>query len=137
MTHEAGGGSRIDAERYLTGEVELVVEVASSSASHDLHKKKDCYVRHGVREYLVVIVHAENVVWFERDASGYTPLHPDRRGVLRSRVFPGLWLDTRALLRRDVSGMHAVLESGLASPAHARFVDNLAKKLRRARKRGR
>ena len=44
---------------------------------------------------------------------------------MRSEVFPGLWLDPRALLTQDWPRLLAVLGQGLASPEHAAFVARL------------
>ena len=123
---ECGGRSRIDEDGYIKGGVELAAEVAASSASHDLHQKKSVYQRHACLEYLVVVVYEEQVHWFVLDAGEYVALAPDASGLLRSRVFPGLWLDPRALLKGDAAGMLAVLRQGLATPEHAAFVKSLA-----------
>ena len=48
-----GGHALIDADGYIEGAPELVAEVASSSASYDLHAKLRVYRRNGVREYIV------------------------------------------------------------------------------------
>ena len=64
--------------------------------------------------------------WFALEAGEYAALAPDAGGVLRSRVFPGLWLDSRSLLKGDAAGMLAVLRQGLATPEHAAFVSSLA-----------
>jgi len=53
---------------------------------------------------------------------------PDADGILRSEVFPGLWLDPAAFLKRDGRRLLAVLRQGLASPEHAAFVAKLAAK---------
>ena len=50
----------------------------------------------------------------------------DEDGTLRSRAFPGLWLDPAALLAGDIAAVLATLERGLASPEHAAFVAELA-----------
>ncbi|MBV8608887.1 MAG: hypothetical protein JO034_15690, partial [Singulisphaera sp.] len=47
-------------------------------------------------------------------------------GVHRSEVFPGLWLDARALFAEDLDPLFATLEVGLASSDHAAFVAGLA-----------
>lgn len=44
----AGGNSWIDGDGYLQGAPELIVEIAASSTSYDLHQKKAVYARHGV-----------------------------------------------------------------------------------------
>ena len=50
---KAGGQTRDSADDYVEGAPELVAEIASSSASYDLHEKKRAYRRNCVREYLV------------------------------------------------------------------------------------
>ena len=46
-------------------------------------------------------------------------------GVIRSFVFPGLWIDCDALLEKDGPRMLATLQQGLATPVHAAFVESL------------
>jgi Uma2 family endonuclease len=50
---ECGGQVRISPDDYLDSAPELVVEVASSSASYDLETKWNVYRRNGVLEYVV------------------------------------------------------------------------------------
>ena len=52
----------------------------------------------------------------------YRPLPQDKHGVVRSRVFPGLWLDTKALLAGNAAGVLATLQRGLKSAEHGVFV---------------
>src|SRR5438093_6917044 len=47
-----GGQSRVDEHDYLVGAPELVVEIAASGESIDLHAKLRAYRRNGVKEYL-------------------------------------------------------------------------------------
>ena len=49
----AGGHARISHDDYLEGSPELIVAVAASSASYDLHVKREAYQRNGVQEYVV------------------------------------------------------------------------------------
>ena len=51
IEEEAGGQSCVSDDGYLEGAPELVVEVAASSASVDMHDKLRVYRRNGVREY--------------------------------------------------------------------------------------
>src|SRR5262245_13685207 len=120
-----GGQARIDEEDYVAGGPELVAEVAASSASYDLHAKLNVYRRSGVREYLVWRVRDGAVDWFVLREGRYEPLAPGAEGITRSEVFPGLWLDTFALVRGDPAGVIRVLEQGLASEEHAAFVAHL------------
>jgi Uma2 family endonuclease len=123
-----GGRSWEDDEGYLTGAPELVAEIAASSESYDLHQKFQVYRRHGVREYVVWRVLNKAIDWFILRGGNYQPLAPDATGLLKSLVFPGLWLDAPALLRGDLAAAVAAANRGLASPEHAEFVSQLDKR---------
>jgi Uma2 family endonuclease len=123
-----GGQSRVDEDGYLDGSPELVVEVAASSASNDLNKKKRVYARNGVPEYIVFQTYERRATWFVLREQGYEALTPDENGILRSEVFPGLWLDANAFWAGDMAKVLAVLQEGLASPEHAEFVAKLQEK---------
>jgi Uma2 family endonuclease len=120
-----GGQSRIDEDDYLAGPPELVAEVASSSASYDLHEKLHLYRLQGVREYVVWRVRDRAIDWFRLAEGQYVPLAKDSAGILKSSVFPGLWLDVEAMLQGDMARVLAVLQDGLRSPEHASFVQSL------------
>jgi Uma2 family endonuclease len=124
----AGGCSRISADDYVEGAPELIVEIASSSASHDMHDKLRVYCRNQVQEYLVWQVYDRRVDWLAWHEGEYVPLPADATGVVRSQVLPGLWLDVAALLEGNLSRVLAVLQKGLATPEHAAFVERLAEK---------
>jgi hypothetical protein len=70
----------------------------------------------------------QEVFWFIRRRGKFKELAPGPDGIIRSEIFPGLWLDPAALFRRDRKRMLAVLHQGLASPEHAAFVKKLAAK---------
>ncbi len=110
-----GGQTKDTEDDYLTGAPELVAEVASSSAAVDMNQKKRAYLRNGVREYLVWLTREDRIVWWSLKDSDYQPLAADERGVIRSEVFPGLWLDARALLAGDMANVLDVLRQGLDS----------------------
>lgn len=121
-----GGQSTVGPDGYLEGAPELAAEVASSSVSYDLHVKLPIYREHGVREYVVWRVMDEAVDWFALRGDHYESLAAGADGVLRSEVFPGLWLDPGALIAGDGPRLVAALQEGLASPEHAAFVERLA-----------
>ena len=125
IEEEAGGQSRIGDDGYVEGAPELIVEVAASSASIDMHDKLRVYRRNGVREYVVWRTSEQRIDWLALSDGDYRPLSPDDDGVIRSRVFPGLRLDAGALLRGDLAGALAVLQEGIGSEEHGRFVDRL------------
>jgi len=120
-----GGRSVITKDDYLEGAPELIVEVAASSASYDLYDKRRAYARNGVPEYLVLQTYEKQVGWFILRESGYESLPSDEKGVLRSEIFPGLWLQPAALWSGNPAAMLAVLQEGLASPEHTAFVEQL------------
>jgi Uma2 family endonuclease len=121
----SGGQTGLSEAGYMTGPPELIVEVASSSASIDLHTKRRDYERAGVLEYVVVVLHQGIIRWFVWQSGTYQDMTADTDGIFRSRVFPGLWMHADALLRLDGTQVMAVLQQGLATPAHAAFVQQL------------
>ncbi len=122
----AGGKSRISTDDYIEGAPELIVEIASSSVSYDLHDKLRAYRRNGVQEYLVWRVNDGAVDWFELHEGRYAALPADAAGIVRSRAFPGLWLAVAALLDGGLAEVLRILQTGLASAEHAAFVARLA-----------
>jgi Uma2 family endonuclease len=125
LESEHGGRSYVTEDDYLAGPPELIVEIAASSAAYDLHVKRRVYARSGVQEYLAVQMYEQRVDWFILREGVYETLTPDANGVLRSEVFPGLWLQPTALWSGDLAAMLAVLQDGLASPEHAAFLKRL------------
>jgi Uma2 family endonuclease len=118
-----GGQTRISTDDYIEGAPELVVEMVGSSSAYDLHQKKGAYRRNGVREYLAWIAGEQRLVWWELRDGEYHEILPQADALLKSGVFPGLWLDAQALLRGDKKIVLATLRKGLDSPEHAAFLD--------------
>lgn len=116
-----GGQARISEDDYIEGAPELAVEVAASSAAYDLHDKKRAYRRNGVREYLVWRVNDNELDWFSLEAGEYNRLQPDREGIIRSQVFPGLWLAVPSLLSGAMTEVLAALQQGLDSKEYQAF----------------
>src|SRR5437868_7931576 len=73
---EYGGQTRFDEEGWLVGTPDLIVEVASSSESYDLHEKRADYERYGVREYIVYAARQRQVYWWVRRGERYAALKP-------------------------------------------------------------
>ena len=120
-----GGQVRISDDGIIEGAPELVAEVASSSVSYDLHAKLHVYRRNGVCEYIVWRVLEQEIDWFVLRDGQYERMPRDAQGLVRSEVFPGLWLDPAALLRGDLATVLAIVQQGLASPEHNAFVARL------------
>jgi Uma2 family endonuclease len=124
---EHGGRVHIGERGYIEGAPELVGEVTSSSTSYDLGKKLNAYRRNGVREYVVWRALDRQIDWYLQRDERFELLSPSSDGILRSSVFPGLWLDPAALIRGDVYAVLAVVQQGLNSTEHAEFVTQLAR----------
>lgn len=120
-----GGRSFVGPDDYLVGAPELIIEVASTSANYDMHVKKRVYARNGVQEYLVFLTHDQTVHWFALEEGEYVELAVAVDGILRSRVFPGLWLQPTAFWATDLPALLATLQQGITSPEHAAFVKKL------------
>ncbi|NLY01121.1 MAG: Uma2 family endonuclease [Rhodopirellula sp.] len=123
---DRGGQMRFTEDDYLEGAAEWAGEVATSTESYDLHSKKRDYERAGVREYVVVAARQEEVFWFVLRDGHFMEKTLDEDGCYRSSVFPGLWLDPVALLRLDSKRLLEVLQRGLATDEHSRFVRQLS-----------
>jgi len=119
------GGQSADRDDYIVGAPELVAEITASTASYDVHDKLRAYRRNGVCEYVVWRVWDGEFDWFVLRQGTYVPLEPASGGVYHSEIFPGLWLDTAALLAGDLARAIAVVQQGLASSEHADFVARL------------
>ena len=128
-----GGQSRIVKHGYLEGAAELMAEISASSASYDLHDKRNAYRRNKVLEYVVWRVVDQAIDWFVWRERHCRRLSPDANGWYKSEVFPGLWLDPAALLAGDMAKVLAVLQQGLSSPEHAAFVAKLESVRRQAK----
>ena len=77
-----------------------------------------------MQEYLVWRVLDQQFDWFKLQDGEYTMLQPDEDGIIRSRVFPGLWLQVSALLA-GLAEVLTTLQTGIALPEHDRFVQQL------------
>jgi Uma2 family endonuclease len=121
--HEAvGGQSQTDTDDFLKGAPELIVEVAASSASYDLHEKLRVYRRNGVQEYLVLLAYEQETRWFQLVEGEYHLMPPDQDGILRSRMFPGLHFHSDLFWADDLAGLLKILQNGVASSDHQDFV---------------
>lgn len=119
---ERSGREQFDKKGYLIHPPELIVEIAASSVSIDSHKKRDAYRDAGVPEYILWQTYSPAINGWFLENGVYRPLPIDKDGILRSRMFPGLWLDPKALLAGDRKRIKNVLERGLKSPEHAAFI---------------
>ena len=123
---EKGGNSWVSEDDYVEGAPELIAEVAASSVSYDLNDKLNAYRRNGVKEYLVWQMYENKLDWFVLQQGRYVTLKPDEEGIIRSQVFPGLWLSVSALCEGNRGELLTVLQTGLASQEHADFLASLA-----------
>ncbi len=123
-----GGGATVDADGYVVGPPELVIEVANTSADYDLHQKLAVYRRNGVPEYGVWRTLDAAFDFFRLRGGRYRRTPTPADGIVRSGSLPGLWLNVAALLAGDAARAAADVHRGLASPEHAAFVAKLRRR---------
>ena len=131
IEEECNGQSYIDEDDYLQNVPELVVEIASSTASYDLHDKLEMYLLNGAKEYLVWRVLDKKIDWFVSQDGTYTKLQPDAEGIITSTIFPGLRLAVNAMLAGNLRTVLTELQKGLASDEHQSFIAELAERRNR------
>jgi hypothetical protein len=129
------GGTSWEEDSYLHGTPELLAEISRSSSAYDLHVKLDLYQSAKIPEYLAVLLYEQEIRWHILVDGEYQLLKPDADGVWRSGIFPGLWLDGKALLTGNRQQVSARLQQGLNSPEHGQFVAELEKR-KAARRKG-
>jgi Uma2 family endonuclease len=122
---ELGGNSIISDDDYIEGAPEMIVEIAASSAAYDLNAKLNVYRRNGVQEYIVWQTHDNRLDWFCLQEGQYLSLAPDAQGIIRSLVFPGLWLSVPDLCQVNRAELLAELQQGLQTPEHQAFIERL------------
>jgi Uma2 family endonuclease len=103
------GGPYMGEDGYIIGAPQLIVEVAASSVSYDLHVKKEAYRRNGVAEYVVWRVLDEAIDWFRLVDGQYVNVEQDAEGVIESEQFPGLRLHVPSMLAGDLPALLARL----------------------------
>ncbi len=122
---ECGGQSAISADDYVEGAPELIVEVAASCASYDLHDKKTVFRRHGIREYVVWRIFDQKLDWFVLEDDEFLRLEPVTEGLFRSQAFPGLCLTVDALLKGRPAEVLEAQRQRLDTQAHKAFIRRL------------
>jgi Uma2 family endonuclease len=119
------GGQLREATKCLIGAPEFVAEISGSSTSIDAGPKRSVYERIGVRECLIVRTYDQEIDWFTHRDGRFEPL-PQTAGVIRSAVFPGLWLNVPALLAGDAAAVLQTLNQGLATPEFTAYRTSLS-----------
>jgi len=123
---EVGGQSNISKDGYVSGAPELIAEVAASSVSIDMHDKLEVYRRNQVQEYIVWRFEDGELDWFRLTQGKYILLDSNLQGIIKSEVFPGLWLDKQALLAGNLTTVIEIVQQGLTTIEHQNFVQQLS-----------
>jgi Uma2 family endonuclease len=127
IEEEFGGKSWINEDDYLEGSPELIVEIAASTASYDLHDKLEIYESKGIREYIVWRVLDKQIDWFSLENGKYQKIEPNKQGIIESKTFIGLRLNVDAILNNDLRKVLDDLQKGLSSKKYKEFSIQLAK----------
>ena len=97
LRYEAGRSRLLD-DDYIEGAPELVLEISASTASRDLHVKKEVYGRAGALEYITWRVRDGELDWFILRNDAFESLDPGSDGITESEAFPGLRMNVKELL---------------------------------------
>lgn len=127
IEEEFGGKSWVNDDDYLEGAPELVVEIATSTASYDLHDKLEMYEQKGVQEYIVWRVLDGQIDWFQLVDGKYQKLLANKNGIVESKVFIGLRLNIKAMLKDDLQQVLADLQKGINTKKYKEFAKTLIK----------
>ena len=119
------GGQSGTRDGLIVGGVELTGEIAANSASLELHGKLAAYEQNGILEYIVWRVEDREIDWFHLKRGKFQRLARTKDGLYKSKVFPGLWLDPDAMIADNMIKVLEVVQKGVASPEHRRFVEKL------------
>jgi Uma2 family endonuclease len=109
LWREDPNGPHVDDDGYIRGAPQLIVEVAASSASYDMHEKLRAYRRNGVQEYVVWRVLDEEVSWFRLEEGDFVLVGPDAAGIIESAAFPGLRLHIAHLIAGNLAGLRQAM----------------------------
>lgn len=120
-----GGQSRISDDDYVESAPELIVEIAASTASIDLHNKLEAYCRNQVQEYLVWRVYEHQFDWFRLKQGQYLKLEPNPTRIIKSEIYAGLWLDVNGLLQGNLAQLLTVLQQRISTEEHQIFLDKI------------
>jgi hypothetical protein len=74
--------------------------------------KKSLYQKAGVQEYVAVLIKEQEIRWHRLVNGAFQMLRPTAKGLYRSEMFPGLWLDGPALLNGDLTRVLRTLGRG-------------------------
>lgn len=129
LEQTVGGNMQISKDGFLNGSPEFVIEIAVSSAAYDLHDKLKVYRRNGVQEYLILLGHERETIWYVLEDEKYRPLPVGEDGIIRSRVFPGLHFHSENFWGEDLAGLLDVLREGMKTAAYHTFRTQLQSKI--------
>jgi Uma2 family endonuclease len=121
----SGGQCRFNDRGYPLSAPELVAEVSASSIERDSGPRFEMYRSFGAQEYILWAVDEQRIYWYRLRGDVYELLPMDEEGVIRSEVFPGLWLNARAMLEQRGADVYATLHSGMATEEYRHFKASL------------
>ena len=75
-------------------------------------------------------VEDEAIDWFFLKRGKFQRLPMTKDGLYKSKTFPGFWLDPQALIDGDLEKVIEVVQQGIASPEHKRFVEKLRARMK-------
>lgn len=128
IEHIAQPRAWVGQDDFLNGAPDLIIEIAATSATYDLHDKLQAYRRNRVREYLVVATYDRVARWHRWVDGRYIVVAPEDDGIYRSAALPGLWLAIDRFWAGDLPGLLATAQQGIHTAEHAQFTTDLQTK---------
>lgn len=96
---------------HVKGPPDIAMEIVSpDSIDRDYHKKRRQYERAGVPEYWIIDEIEKKVLLLRLDAHGKYREVRLTRGIMRSRVLKGFWLDTKWLWQTPLPDVISTLK---------------------------
>ncbi len=96
---------------YLNGAADLAVEIVSpESRVRDRQEKFAEYEQEGIREYWVIDPDEYKADFFVLHRKKYQQKLPDKKGIYRSTVLNGFWLDVNWLWQKELPRVRTVLK---------------------------
>jgi Putative restriction endonuclease len=121
LAFACGGNVRINHDGFIEGAPELIADANEEG----INAKLNAYQSSGVKEYVVWRVEDRDIDWFVLRRENRERMSPSEDGLLKSVAFPGLWLDSQALIAGNLRRVFEVVQMGLRTGEHAEFVRRL------------
>lgn len=106
----------------FSGPPNFVFDVFKDNEKEEYTFRRECFERHGVREYVAWIGSSSLPIWNRLVDGAYETIQDDGGGMLKSVALPGLWIPIEALKNRDWWAILAAISEGVTRKEHHDFM---------------